>query len=394
VSLLRAVRRLDDALHARRGTRRILVDGRTPVNYEMVAPVVRAMAADDRVQFAFTASEEPRRMRQIYRDAADGSWLVSPRRAALARWDAYLTSDFMWATLPRGTARVQMFHGVAGKYGFDAPTSSMRQWNRLLFVNERRLRNFVRAGAIDEGSPAARLIGMPKVDCLVDGTIRRDDVLRAFGLDPAMPAVLYAPTWSPASSLNLLGVDLITRLLSLPINVIVKLHDRSRDLRPQYSGGVDWVARITPILERATGPQQQRRGVLALHANITPCLAAADLMITDHSSCGFEYLLLDRPLVRIEIPELLSQASIHPDYVGLLASAASNARDTATAMAAVTRALSSPAEHSGERRAVAGELFYKPGTATARCAAALYDVMELAPHASIAREAEPCLQSA
>jgi len=31
---------------------------------------------------------------------------------------------------------------------------------------------------------------MPKVDCLVDGSLRRDDVLRAFELDPDWPTVL------------------------------------------------------------------------------------------------------------------------------------------------------------------------------------------------------------
>jgi hypothetical protein len=381
VSLLRRLRRIDDALQARRGTRRVLVDSRTAVNYEMVRPVVRAMADDARVRFAFTASLEPERLREIYPAT---EWLISPKRAALMRWDAYLTSDFMWAPLLRGSARIQMFHGVAGKYGFDAPTESMRQWDRLFFVNERRLNNFVAAGAIDRHSPAARLIGMPKVDCLVDGTIRRDEVLRGLALDPAKPTVLYAPTWSPASSLNLLGLDLVRRLSALPVNLIVKLHDRSRDLRPQYSGGVDWVAELQPLL-------QPSRGVLALHANITPCLAAADVLITDHSSCGFEYLLLDRPLVRIDIPALIEQANIHRDYVALLAGAALNTHDAAGTVAAVERALASPRDRSGERRAVAAELFYKPGTASLRCAAALYEVMRLAPHASITRELEPCV---
>ena len=387
MSLLRTLRRVDDTLRLRRGTRRVLVDSRTAVNYEIVAPVLRAMAADPRVRFALTASEEPRLAPSIYKDAPAGSRIISARRAALLKWDAYLTSDFMWATLPRGTSRIQMFHGVAGKYGFDAPTTSMRQWDRLFFVNERRLRNFVKAGAIDPGSQAAQLIGMPKVDCLVDGSIQRGAVLQGFGLDPAKPTVLYAPTWSPASSLNAMGVEVIERLLALPINLVVKLHDRSRDLRAQYSGGVDWVARLSPLL-------RQPRAVLALHANIAPCLVAADVMITDHSSCGFEFLLLDRPLVRIEIPALIKQANIHTDYVALLAGAALNVADAAGAAAAVLRALANPAERSGERRAVAGELFYKPGTATARCATALYDVLGLAPHASIAREAQPCLQSA
>jgi hypothetical protein len=384
VTLLRTLRRLDNALHARRSTRQVLVDSRTPVNYEMVAPVVRAMAADPRVRFAFTASEEPDRLRDIYREAGADRWLVTPARAALMKWDAYLTSDFMWAALPRGASRIQMFHGVGGKYGFDAPTRSMREWDRLFFVNERRLRNFVAAGAIDPDSPAIRLIGMPKVDCLVNGSIRRDVVLCGLGLDPGRPTVLYAPTWSPASSLNRLGLDLIRRLLERPINVIVKLHDRSRDLRPQYSGGIDWVACLQPLLAPP-------HGVLALHANVTPCLGAADVLITDHSSCGFEYLLLDRPVVRIEVPELLAQANVHADYVEMLASASINARDVEAGVWAVDRALASPHEQSAKRRAIAGELFYKAGTATARCAAALYDVIDLAPCASLAREAEPCV---
>jgi hypothetical protein len=382
VELLRRLDRL-----ASRGTRRILVDSRTPVNYTMVMPVVRAMAADDRVQLYFTASEEPDRLGAIYREADRGTRLIGPKRAALMKWDAYLTSDFMWATLPRAAARIQMFHGVAGKYGFDAPTESMRQWDRLFFVNERRLRNFVAAGAIDAGSAAARLIGMPKVDCLVDGTIRRDEVLAGFGLDPAKPSVLYAPTWSPASSLNRMGVAVVEHLLDMPINVVVKLHDRSRDPRPQYSGGIDWAAKLGAMLPPG-------RAMLATNANIAPCLVAADVMITDHSSAGFEYLLLDRPLVRIELMELLKQANIHADYVRLLADASLTVREAAAAADAVERALANPSERSASRKHVAGELFYKPGTATARCATALYDVLALTPHRTIAEEAAPCLQSA
>jgi hypothetical protein len=372
-------RRLKRTVSRPRDRRRILVDSRTPVNYEMVAPVVRAMANDRRVEFVFTASEEPHRLHAIYRHAGAGTRLLSPRRAALARWDAYLTSDFMWATLPRGTARVQMFHGVGGKYGFDAPRESMRMWARLFFVNGRRLRNFVACGAIDADSPAARLIGMPKVDCLVDGTLRRDDVLAGLGLDPGRPTVLYAPTWSPASSLNRTGLALLDRLERLPVNVVVKLHDRSCDPRPMYSGGVDWPAEVRARLREWSAPDGVPRGRLADGANIVPLLAAADVMVTDHSSAGFEYLLLDRPLVRIELPELLQQARVHRDYVHLLADVSANVRDADGAAAAVERALVVPDERSSTRRAVAADLFHEPGTATARCAAALYEVIELAP---------------
>ena len=370
-TLLRGVRGLDRHFNRRSDQRRILVDARTPVNFTMVAPVYHAMQADPRVEFYFTASEEPSRIAEIYHEAA-GIRLIHPRRAALIRFDAYLASDFMWATLLRETARIQVFHGVGGKYGFDAPDRSMREWDRLFFVNERRLRNFIARGAIDAGSPAIRLVGMPKVDCLVDGTFRRDGILQTLGLDPERPTVLYAPTWSPASSLNAMGAELLAALGRMPVNVIMKLHDRSRDLRERYSGGVDWAAKLQPLLVPG-------RGVLAAGHDISPYLVAADLMVTDHSSAGFEFLLGDKPLVRIHRPELIELANVHPDYVALLASVSRSVDDLQGAVAAVEQGLADPAAQSAERRRVAQDLFYKPGGATSRSVKEIYKVLELEP---------------
>jgi hypothetical protein len=375
-SAIDTLRMLDTRRSRRSGRRRILVDARTPVNFTMVAPVVRALERDPRIELCFTASEEPARMAAIYREAP-GVRLVHPARASLMKFDAYVASDFMWASLPRGTARIQVFHGVGGKYGFDAPDRSMREWHRLFFVNERRLRNFISAGAIDADSPAIRLIGMPKADCLVDGSIDRDDVLRALNLDPSRPTVLYAPTWSPASSLNAMGVELVTALLHMPINVIVKLHDRSRDLRERYSGGIDWVGRLQPLLSRG-------QGAMAPGHDISPYLVAADLMITDHSSAGFEFLLRDCPIVRIHRPELIELANIHSDYVDLLASVSESVDGVDPALSAVERGLSGPAARSSDRRAVAADLFYRPGGATRRSIAALYEVIELDPAPAVA----------
>jgi len=386
-AVIRRVREYDRRTARRDDSRQILVDARTPVNHVMVAPVVKAMRADPRVRFFFTASEEPARMREIYCEAPDAE-LVHPLRAAAMKFDAYLASDFMWARLLRETCRIQVFHGVGGKYGFDAPTESMRDWHRLFFVNQRRLRNFIKAGAIDDDSPAIRLVGFPKVDCLVDGSLRRDAILASLGLDAARPTILYAPTWSPASSLNTMGEDVVRGLLSLGTNLIVKLHDRSRDLREQYSGGVDWVARLQPLLPPG-------RALIASGHDISPYLAAADVMVTDHSSAGFEFLLRDRPIVRIHRPALLTLANVHPDYAGLL-TAVSETVDTAREVVdAVSRGLEDPAARAEDRRRVAEDLFYRPGSATRRATAALYEALELdaAPAALPLRE-ETCQPSA
>jgi hypothetical protein len=99
-SALSGVREIDTRLSRRSGRRRILVDGRTPVSFTMVAPVIRSMERDPRIAWYFTASEEPQRMAAIYREAPDVR-TIHPRRAALMKFDAYVASDFMWASLDR-----------------------------------------------------------------------------------------------------------------------------------------------------------------------------------------------------------------------------------------------------------------------------------------------------
>jgi CDP-glycerol glycerophosphotransferase (TagB/SpsB family) len=375
-SLLKLAQQTDDKWHrwSHPESRNILVDSRTPMNYAIIAPIHRAMRADKRVTFYFTSSEDPKRNSEIYSDAGKDARTISPSRAALMKFDAYLTADQLWVKLPRGTRRIQMFHGVAGKYGhiYDTPSRSMREWHRLFFINQRRLNNYTRNGAIDADSPAAKLVGMPKLDCLTDGSLNRDALLRLFGINPARQTVLYAPTWSPYSSVNAMGLELVRQLCKAGYAVIVKLHDRSRDTEFIHSGGTDWGECLKPILEKFDGH-------LAQGSDACPYLAAADCLITDHSSVGFEYLLLNRPLVRIKMPELIARTNIHEDYVKMMADVAISVDNVKQTLNAVEQSFASPQAMFMERKQIAHELFYKPGTATARATRELYKVIELDP---------------
>jgi CDP-glycerol glycerophosphotransferase (TagB/SpsB family) len=167
-----------------------------------------------------------------------------------------------------------------------------------------------------------------------------------------------------------MGAALVQRLGEADYAVIVKLHDRSRDLQYVNSGGVDWGSRLEPLLK-------QFGGVLATGNNSSRYLPAADIMITDHSSVGFEYLLLDRPLIRIHVPELIKNTDIEPSYVELLASASTSVRSVDEVLNALQRGFTDGRENSATRIAVANEMFYKPGTATDRAVKELYELMEL-----------------
>jgi CDP-glycerol:poly(glycerophosphate) glycerophosphotransferase len=355
-----------------REIRRILIDSRTAMNYATVAPIIEGLQKDPRIEIYLTASEASDRIPEIYASALSNQQLIKPAAAAFVHFDAYLTADFLWARLLRGVRRVQTFHGVAGKFRtvYDSPAESMRGWDRLFFINNLRLQNFIDTGAIDASSPAIRLIGMPRLDCLVDGSLQRNKILESLGIDPERKTVLYAPTWSKYSSVASMGEDIVRRLGSAGYTVIVKLHDRSRQGDDYHSGGADWGQRLRPILEGVGG-------VLATGANTSPYLAAADTLITDHSSVGFEYLLLNRPLIRIHVPELLERTDIEPIYVQLLTEASTSVSNTEQLEKAIEKSFTDPKEIAQSRKEVAAKMFYKPGGATARAIAEMYDVIEL-----------------
>ena len=104
------------------------------------------------------------------------------------------------------------------------------------------------------------------------------------------------------------GIACALPLARAGLDVIVKLHDRSLDEDPRYTGGIDWRARFAALIERLGS----NRVAFADVADSSPLLAAADVMVTDHSSVGFEYLVLDRPLLVFDAPDLPRAARINP----------------------------------------------------------------------------------
>jgi hypothetical protein len=366
--------RLDDAVSAiGRVNRRILFEAASPLSLAAFRPVLELLQRDPRIEMWFTTSDGAWDAASLFGPAGITERVITAADARWMKFDAYINTDFWNMTwLPRRTVRLHLFHGVAGKYGLDAPTRIapvVATFDRLMFPNRGRLRSFADAGLVDAEGPAAALIGYPKVDCLVDGSLNRTSILRSLGLDPGAPTVLYAPTWSPYSSLNMAGEEIIASLARLGGNVIVKLHDRSYDMAARASGGIDWRRRIERVCDQAGAH-------VAQGFDASPYLFAADALVTDHSSVGFEYLLLDRPLVVIDCPDLLVKARVSRDKVAKLRSVAEvvGASDTG---AAVARALADPRTHSALRRTIADEMFYGAGRASVRAAGCIYDALAM-----------------
>jgi hypothetical protein len=373
MSLLRrltpAVHRLDHALGRLSPHRDVLVELRTPVYHAVLAPVAEALADMPDVRVWFT-SENPDRLRPL---VPDGTFLTHAD-VEWRRFDLYVNAD-PWAAarLRRCAHRVNFFHGVAGKYDLDSPAGlplGFEYYDRVAFINRDRMTRYLAASVV---TPAqAALVGYPKLDRLARDGWDGAAVKRDIGLDDRRPAALYAPTYSDASSLHLAGEDIARALCAAGFSVIVKLHDRSLDPDPRYNAGIDWRARFA-ALSVELGPGRLR---FVERADASPLLAAADVMVTDHSSVGFEYLVLDRPLIVFDAPRLADAARINGDKIALLQSAATVAHSARGVADAAVQGLAHPGVLSEARRRVAAEMFFDPGRATERALSLLCSLLQ------------------
>jgi CDP-Glycerol:Poly(glycerophosphate) glycerophosphotransferase len=370
-----AARAIDDAVvRTLRSRRRILFEASSPMSYALFRRIHGRLSTDPRLEFWFTARDRSWSPGAIFGAVGITDRIASERRARWDKWDLTINTDFWQMTTHyRQTRRVHLFHGVAGKYDLDAPVDlapEIALFDCLMFPNPDRLRRYVEAGLVPADGTRAALIGYPKADALVDGSLDRRTICESLGLDATRPVLLYAPTWSPYSSLNIQGERIIDALATAGHQLVVKLHDRSYDLEPRASGGIDWDRRLS---EYRSHPLVR----VVRQADATPLLFAADLLVTDHSSVGFEFMLLDRPIVVMDSPELLERSRISRDKVGRIRAAADLVRDAAELPDAVETALAEPVRHSQERRATAEALFYQPGTATDRAVDLIYSLLEL-----------------
>jgi hypothetical protein len=364
--------RVDRLVARSSGRRRVLVDARTPMNFAILAPVAERLGRDPRIEVVFTADRPADAAAVALR--AGGQARIQPRGTMeWRRVDLCLTAD-SWdpSRLRRCLRRATFFHGMAGKYDLDSPghlPCGFDEFDRVAFINADRMRRYLETGVVTR--EAAVLVGYPKVDALVNGHYAAAAVRSHLHLEMHRPTAIYAPTWSPASSLNIAGEQIVQSLVDAGFNVIVKLHDRSLDpTNVKFSGGIDWRARFAQM-------GQPGRIAFSEAADSSPLLAASDVMVTDHSSIGFEFFLLDRPLVIFDAPDLVRVARINPEKVALLRSAARVVRTAGDVGPAAVEELAHRDRRSSVRQTIVREMFYEPGTATERALAMVYELLEV-----------------
>ncbi|MEE8201832.1 MAG: CDP-glycerol glycerophosphotransferase family protein [Candidatus Acidoferrales bacterium] len=350
------------------GNKRIIFHAALPHHFVFFQSVYDRLAADARLHWFWSSNFLGWQLKKHLFDLfpVQGK-KISSLAAPVRRYDLLLSPVYLkFDVAPRARQRVQIFHGVAITNCFLKP--QIHDYTRFFMIGPYMVKRFVQKGLLRQDDPRIEMIGMPKLDPLVNGRIDTEKIKRELELDPSLPIVLYAPSGS-YSSIEGEGLEVIERLRAMPINLLVKLHDKSRDFRRTP----DWLRKVKNL------EGGRRRVHLIEGFDIVPYLALADLLISDFSSAANEFLLRDRPILFLDTPEKYEinkerwDTEVWGQRIGV------TVRTADELVRALEDALADPGQLSDLRRQAAADIFYRPGTATDRAVAKIYELLELAP---------------
>jgi hypothetical protein len=351
----------------------VLFTGYAPVHYACFRPLHAELERLDGVEVRVAGGTRGREDdgEHVYdREAMFGPFGLNGDHVLSVDEIAELDVDVLFcantnAIVPRTAARtIEIFHGMSFRNLAVREENTGKDAYFLLGPYMRRA--FAERGLLPDGDPRAVPVGFPKTDRLLDGSLDRDAILAAEGLSGGRPVVLYAPTGAKHNSLETMGEEVLRRLKeSGSFDVLVKLHDH-----PKHD--IDWRSRLAPL--------EDEHLRVARQPDVVESLFAADLLISDASSVTNEYTLLDRPMVFLDVPELLAHARAREGSALDLETwgrrGGALVTDPAGVVAAVTDELEHPERRSEVRQAIARDLFYNPGRATEHAMSWLREELE------------------
>lgn len=130
--------------------------------------------------------------------------------------------------------------------------------------------------------------GMPKLDKVFSGTLKKEEILAKMNLNPNNKTVLLAPTFNDEFSLIPYLTEPIRKYIPEYLNLIIKLHG------------------VTPGQIRNAFKQIAETNVnvcLCEDYDISESFAVSDILISDVSSVIYEFLAMHKPVILFDSPK-------------------------------------------------------------------------------------------
>ena len=109
--------------------------------------------------------------------------------------------------------------------------------------------------------------------------------------------------------------------------------------------------------------------------NSNPYLHVSDIMITDAGGVGFEYILLDKPVIFFDVPEYFERYGCSGiDYWGRKAGMI--IKKPEEIQEAINSALNNPMERSDLRKELKNRLIYNPGNSARKASEIIIQILD------------------
>lgn len=227
----------------------------------------------------------------------------------VGRASAFITSHGLhfFSPLRRFTniVFIDLWHGVPYK-GFDATDLSHLHDHTETWVSSESLKK-IYTDRLGFNPDKVRVTGYGRVDQLVDKSLNKDQIIRKYKIKEAQKYVLIAPTWAQdekGRSILPFGVqeetffgDLDKIAKKCNANIIFRTHLNSNEHM-----GMDKLTNIQFM-------------PYAKYEIAEDFLFIADLLVTDWSSIGFDYLPLNRPTLFLDVRAPFKKGfTVGPEY--------------------------------------------------------------------------------
>lgn len=197
-----------------------------------------------------------------------------------------------------------VWHGIPFK-GFDADDFRVQHRFDETWVASPLLRRMY----VDDFGFAANTVevtGYARTDRLVR---REDDVAgirNRLGVPASGRCVLFAPTWKQdAQQRSLYPFDIPADEFLASLSALCERHDATMIVRSHLNSGTDAPPAFPRIVHVPYARDPDTEGILL----------ASDMLVCDWSSIAFDYLLLDRPTLFLDVPAPFAKGfSLGPEY--------------------------------------------------------------------------------
>ena len=347
--------------------KRILFGTTSYVNFIMFERIYKKLARDGRIDIWFTGMHNSKdRPRNLYKPfAVPHNRIIREKHAKKMYFDMYIAPDYH--IVGDAKIKVQMFHTT--NFRNVSIDEEALKFDKLFLLGNYMKNGFIKYNLFKPDDKRMEMIGMPQVDCLVDGSLDKNQLQRGININTALPSVLFAPTLSIYSSLYNMGDDIFDTVGAMPVNFLIKLHDRCYEKR---LNPVDWKKKLKFLTRRYPNIR------IVPGFDCTPYLYISDILISDASCVAYQFCILDRPVIFADMhKEVFNKFWPRTDLETWGRKAGPLVTNSSQLKEALEDALTNSLRFSSVRQALAKDVFYKPGTAAQRSTEKIYELLQL-----------------